>query len=58
MDPYTGENERGGFIPDALPADQRQALPVIALPDGWERTSRNAPAPAARARSSSTATAP
>jgi preprotein translocase subunit SecA len=45
MDPYTGENERGGFIPDALPADERQALPVSALPDGWERTSRNAQCP-------------
>ncbi|HEX4742854.1 MAG TPA: preprotein translocase subunit SecA [Caulobacteraceae bacterium] len=42
MDPLTGENERGfGFAP----AEQRQALPTSALPDDWERTSRNAPCP-------------
>ncbi len=45
MDPATGQNERGSIIPDALPADQRQALPVSALPDDWARTSRNAPCP-------------
>jgi preprotein translocase subunit SecA len=45
MDPYTGQNERAGAIPDALAADQRQALPVSALPDDWERTSRNAQCP-------------
>ena len=46
MDPETGQNERNrGIIPDALPADQRQALPSSALPDNWERTSRNAPCP-------------
>jgi preprotein translocase subunit SecA len=46
MDPLTGENERNrGYIPDGLPADQRQALPVTALPDNWERTRRNAPCP-------------
>jgi len=45
MDPNTGRNERGGTIPDALPADQRQSLPVSALPEGWDRTSRNAACP-------------
>jgi preprotein translocase subunit SecA len=46
MDPETGENERNrGVIPDALPADQREALPTSALPDNWERTSRNAACP-------------
>jgi preprotein translocase subunit SecA len=45
MNPATGENERGGFIPDSLPADQRQALPTSALPEDWERTSRNAACP-------------
>ena len=46
VNPVTGENERNhGFIPDALPADQREALPASALPDDWERTSRNAPCP-------------
>jgi preprotein translocase subunit SecA len=46
MDPLTGENERSlGFIPDGVGAEQRQALPASALPDDWERTSRNAPCP-------------
>ena len=45
MDPNTGENERGSFIPDSLPAEERQALPTSALPKDWERTSRNAPCP-------------
>ncbi|HEX4183427.1 MAG TPA: SEC-C metal-binding domain-containing protein, partial [Caulobacteraceae bacterium] len=46
MDPMTGENERNrGFIPDGLPADERESLPPSALPDNWERTSRNAPCP-------------
>jgi preprotein translocase subunit SecA len=46
VNPETGENERNlGVIPDGLPADQRQALPVSALPDDWERTSRNAACP-------------
>jgi preprotein translocase subunit SecA len=46
MDPATGENERGfGGIPAALAADDRQALPPSALPNQWERTSRNAPCP-------------
>jgi len=46
MDPLTGENERSwGFIPEGLPAEQRQALPASSLPDNWERTSRNAACP-------------
>ncbi|MDR3514096.1 MAG: preprotein translocase subunit SecA [Caulobacteraceae bacterium] len=50
MDPSTGENERGGTIPDALAADQRAALPVSALPADWERTSRNAQCPCGSGR--------
>ncbi|WP_309091428.1 SEC-C metal-binding domain-containing protein, partial [Phenylobacterium sp.] len=45
LDPLTGENEVGGFIPDNISAEQRQALPVTALPDGWEETGRNQPCP-------------
>jgi preprotein translocase subunit SecA len=49
MDPLTGQNEMAGrfaqALPDGLSAEQRQALPVSALPAGWERTSRNAPCP-------------
>jgi preprotein translocase subunit SecA len=51
MDPLTGRNERGTFdptasgIPDSISAEERQALPVTALPAGWELTSRNAPCP-------------
>jgi preprotein translocase subunit SecA len=50
MNPLTGENEvayAGGDlgIPDGVSAQQRQALPVTALPDGWERTGRNSPCP-------------
>ena len=45
MDPETGENERLGAIPDFIPAEERQSLPVSALPDNWDRTSRNAACP-------------
>jgi len=46
MNPLTGENEaERGFLPDNVPADERQALPVSALPAGWEQTGRNAPCP-------------
>jgi preprotein translocase subunit SecA len=48
MDPHTGENERALSLAAAgtgLDAQQRSALPVSALPDGWERTSRNAACP-------------
>jgi preprotein translocase subunit SecA len=46
LDPLTGENAvvMGG-LPDGLSADQRQALPVSALPENWESTGRNAPCP-------------
>jgi preprotein translocase subunit SecA len=51
MDPDTGLNEGGGFnpvetqVPSNVPMDERQALPVSALPAGWEQTSRNGPCP-------------
>jgi preprotein translocase subunit SecA len=49
LDPLTGENERavgagfGGF--GDLSAEERERLPVTALPGGWEKTPRNAPCP-------------
>ncbi len=46
LDPLTGENElEHGYVPDGISADQRQALPVSALPDGWMDTGRNQPCP-------------
>ncbi|MDP3749123.1 MAG: preprotein translocase subunit SecA [Phenylobacterium sp.] len=46
LDPLTGENAAMmGALPDGLSADQRQALPVSALPDDWEQTGRNQPCP-------------
>jgi preprotein translocase subunit SecA len=51
MDPETGQNERGTFnpsaggIPDNISPEERQALPMSALPVGWENSSRNAPCP-------------
>jgi preprotein translocase subunit SecA len=46
VNPATGENERNhGFIPDGMSSDQRQSLPPSALPDDWQRTSRNSPCP-------------
>jgi preprotein translocase subunit SecA len=46
MNPMTGENEVGGGpIPAGLDPSEREALPVSALPAGWERTSRNALCP-------------
>jgi preprotein translocase subunit SecA len=50
MNPLTGENEvayAGGDMgmPDGLSAEQRQALPISALPEGWDRTGRNTPCP-------------
>jgi preprotein translocase subunit SecA len=53
MDPYTGENERALAFADAgtdIGAEQRAALPVSALPAGWERTSRNASCPCGSGR--------
>jgi preprotein translocase subunit SecA len=49
MDPETGENERalemvGATLSDGTVA-QRAALPFSALPEGAERTARNAPCP-------------
>jgi len=46
LDPLTGENAAvAGAIPDGLSPEQREALPVAALPEGWERTNRNGPCP-------------
>ncbi len=46
LDPLTGENVAvAGAIPDGLSSQQREALPVAALPEEWERTNRNAPCP-------------
>ena len=45
MDPQTGENEVALATAGLISADQRQALPLSALPDGWERTGRNAVCP-------------
>ena len=47
MDPLTGENEAAMAAAGAglISADQRQALPLSALPEGWDRTGRNSPCP-------------
>ncbi len=48
IDPATGQNERlslGLGDMTGLSAQQREALPVSALPSGWERTSRNSACP-------------
>ncbi|MCY1648962.1 preprotein translocase subunit SecA [Caulobacter sp. SL161] len=46
LDPLTGENAAfAGGIPEGLSPTQREALPVSALPEGWDRTNRNAPCP-------------
>jgi preprotein translocase subunit SecA len=46
MDPLTGENAAlMGALPDGLSAEQRQGLPIAALPDGWEQTGRNQACP-------------
>jgi preprotein translocase subunit SecA len=49
IDPLTGENERiplsfGGDL-GALPQSSRAALPASSLPEGWQRTGRNALCP-------------
>ncbi|MFT4076801.1 MAG: preprotein translocase subunit SecA [Asticcacaulis sp.] len=41
LDPLTGHNERAAKLTDDLTPEQRAALPVSALPTGWENTSRN-----------------
>jgi preprotein translocase subunit SecA len=46
LDPLTGENAAMmGQLPDGLNTEQRQALPVTALPEGWENTGRNSSCP-------------
>jgi preprotein translocase subunit SecA len=49
IDPLTGENERiplsfGGDL-GALPQDRRASAPASSLPEGWQRTGRNALCP-------------
>ncbi len=53
MDPMTGENERALSLAGAgadLSGEQRAALPISALPEGWQRTSRNANCPCGSGR--------
>jgi preprotein translocase subunit SecA len=54
MDPLTGENERALELAGAAlaggSADQRAAVPLSALPAGFERTGRNAPCPCGSGR--------
>ncbi|WP_371130444.1 preprotein translocase subunit SecA [Phenylobacterium sp.] len=51
LDPLTGENAAMmGALPDGLSAEQRQALPVSSLPDGWEQTGRNQACPCGSGR--------
>jgi preprotein translocase subunit SecA len=49
LDPTTGENERALEVAGAAllggSAAQRAAVPLAALPEGFERTGRNAPCP-------------
>jgi preprotein translocase subunit SecA len=46
LDPLTGQNEaERGYTPDGVSVAQRAALPVSALPAGWEDTGRNQPCP-------------
>ncbi|MFZ3007349.1 MAG: SEC-C metal-binding domain-containing protein, partial [Phenylobacterium sp.] len=46
VDPLTGENAaQMGALPDGLSVAQREALPVAALPDGWQQTGRNSACP-------------
>jgi preprotein translocase subunit SecA len=53
MDPMTGENERALAFAGSgadLTGEQRAAMPISALPAGWERTSRNAACPCGSGR--------
>ena len=54
MDPLTGQNERAlefaGAALDSGTAEQRASLPLSALPEGFERTGRNAPCPCGSGR--------
>jgi preprotein translocase subunit SecA len=46
LDPLSGENVAvAGALPEGLAPDQREALPVSALPEGWEFTARNGACP-------------
>ena len=46
LDPLSGENAaQMGQLPDGLSPEQRQALPISALPQNWEDTGRNAACP-------------
>jgi preprotein translocase subunit SecA len=48
LDPATGENERAfSFAGDmgALSSGGGAGAPVSSLPEGWQRTGRNAPCP-------------
>ena len=49
LDPHTGQNERALEFAGATlvggTAEQRAALPLSALPEGFERTGRNSPCP-------------
>jgi len=53
MDPMTGENERAlafSAAGEGMDSQQRAAMPVSALPDGWDRTPRNATCPCGSGR--------
>ncbi|WP_425999124.1 preprotein translocase subunit SecA [Caulobacter sp. DWR1-3-2b1] len=46
LDPLTGENIAvAGAIPEGMSPQQREALPISVLPEGWENTSRNGACP-------------
>ncbi|MBO9559702.1 MAG: preprotein translocase subunit SecA [Caulobacter sp.] len=46
IDPLTGENvATAGALPEGLSPEQREALPVSVLPEGWEYTARNGACP-------------
>ncbi|MBO9709245.1 MAG: preprotein translocase subunit SecA [Caulobacter sp.] len=46
LDPLSGENvATAGALPEGLSPEQREALPVTLLPEGWENTSRNGACP-------------
>ncbi len=46
MDDLTGKNVAvAGALPEGLSPEQREALPVSVLPEGWEYTARNGACP-------------
>ncbi|HWW25543.1 MAG TPA: preprotein translocase subunit SecA [Caulobacter sp.] len=46
LDPLSGENvATAGALPEGLSPEQREALPVSVLPEGWEYTARNGACP-------------